>query len=358
MLTFQIGLHIDDLSLLENIKKQLNCGHISISGSKCNFFINDKASLVQVVLPLFNFIKLNSSKYYHFLIFEKAVNLFKDKKHLSKEGKLEMISLYKQMKLSYLAPSSKIFYNVHLTLNWLGGFTDGDSTFSISNYKPRLKFENHIKELELFKRINSYLNSNTNIITTKPRINRPNSNLTITLDITDIQFLKNKILNLYSKPGILKSKKLKDFNDWSIIVNLYYLGYHLKPEGQLFITEIKNRFNNCRLSNNIKNLTSSLEIPNNNSSFDSLSFDNRLKNILLTPSPYEILKGVRVKRGTTNLVSARVKIIAIDNLNNQTIYSSIKECSIKLGLDRATIKTCLIKGEEYKNYKFIYAPLP
>nr|YP_010846157.1 LAGLIDADG homing endonuclease [Cyathus stercoreus]WEV87344.1 LAGLIDADG homing endonuclease [Cyathus stercoreus] len=358
MLTFQICLHIDDLFLLENIKKQLNCGHISISGSKCNFFINDKPSLVQVVLPIFNYIKLNSSKYYQFLIFEKAVNLYKDNKHLSTEGKLEMISLYKQIKLSYLAPSSKIFNNAPLTLNWLGGFTDGDSTFSISNYKPRLKFENHIKELELFKRIKSYLNSNTNIIITKPRINRPNANITITLDITNIQFLKNHISNLYSKPGILKSKKLKDFNDWSIVVNLYYLGYHLKPEGQLLIKEIKNRLNNFRLSTNIKNITSSLEIPNNKSSFDSLSFENRLKIILLTPSPYEILNGVRVKRGTHKLVSDRVKIICIDNLKNKTIYSSITECSLKLGLDRAKIKTCLITGEEYKNYQFIFAPLP
>ena len=31
MLTFQIGLHIDDLFILEYIKNKLNCGHISIS---------------------------------------------------------------------------------------------------------------------------------------------------------------------------------------------------------------------------------------------------------------------------------------------------------------------------------------
>ena len=32
LLTFQIGLHIDDLELLKFIKGKLNCGHISISG--------------------------------------------------------------------------------------------------------------------------------------------------------------------------------------------------------------------------------------------------------------------------------------------------------------------------------------
>ena len=74
MLTFQIGLHIDDLFILEYIKNKLNCGHISISGKKCNYFINDKDSLLQILLPIFNFTKLNSSKYHQFILFEKVVN--------------------------------------------------------------------------------------------------------------------------------------------------------------------------------------------------------------------------------------------------------------------------------------------
>jgi Cytochrome c oxidase subunit III/LAGLIDADG endonuclease len=156
MLTFQICLHIDDLFILENIKKKINCGHISISGSKCNYFINDKDSLLQILLPIFNFTKLNSSKYYQFIIFEKAVNFFKEKKHLSKEGKLEMIKFYHEMKNPYLAPKEP--YNSPLTIHWLGGFTDGDASFSIFNYKPRLRFENHIKELELFNRIKDFFN--------------------------------------------------------------------------------------------------------------------------------------------------------------------------------------------------------
>ena len=81
MLTFQIGLHLDDLIVLEYIKKKLNCGHISISGNKCNFFSNscfckhiaasksNKESLFNIILPIFNLVKLNSSKYFQFIIF-------------------------------------------------------------------------------------------------------------------------------------------------------------------------------------------------------------------------------------------------------------------------------------------------
>jgi hypothetical protein len=98
MLTIQIGLHIKDLPLLEYIKNNLKCGHISIYGSKCNYFINDQISLIQVILPIFNIVKLNSSKYYQFITFEKAVNLIKNKKHLTSDGKINMINLHKNQK--------------------------------------------------------------------------------------------------------------------------------------------------------------------------------------------------------------------------------------------------------------------
>lgn len=241
MLTFQISLHIDDLFILKFIKEKLNCGHISISGSKCNFFVNDKNSLIQIILPIFNFVKLNSSKYNQFIVFEKAVNLIKDKKHLLPKGKLEMINLQKEIrsKNSSSAPSAESLNNDPLSLNWLGGFTDGDGCFSILINKPRLKYENHIKEFELFKRIQEFLDPTSNLIITKPRENRAKASITVCLDITNIHILKNKILPFFSKKGILKSKKLKDFKDWSILIDIYYFGYHLLPEGKILIDDIK-----------------------------------------------------------------------------------------------------------------------
>ena len=79
MLTFQIGLHIDDLFILEYINNKLNCGHISISGKKCNYFINDKDSLLQILLPIFNFTKLNSSKYHQLFFLKKLLFLLRIK---------------------------------------------------------------------------------------------------------------------------------------------------------------------------------------------------------------------------------------------------------------------------------------
>jgi len=48
-----------------------------------------------------------------------------------------MIKFYHEMTKPYLAPLNN---NTHLTIHWLGVFTDGDVSFSIFNYKPRLNF--------------------------------------------------------------------------------------------------------------------------------------------------------------------------------------------------------------------------
>jgi hypothetical protein len=52
----------DDLYILEYIKDKLNCGNISKSEGRCNYFVNDQKSLINVILPIFNYVELKSSK--------------------------------------------------------------------------------------------------------------------------------------------------------------------------------------------------------------------------------------------------------------------------------------------------------
>ena|SRR5690554_498 len=106
-ITFQIGLHIDDLYILEYIKDKLNCGSISISENRCNFFVNDQKSLINVILPIFKYTELKSSKYFQFLIFENAVNLLINKKHLSPEGRLKILEYYKEIKIVNLNSTAR-----------------------------------------------------------------------------------------------------------------------------------------------------------------------------------------------------------------------------------------------------------
>jgi hypothetical protein len=76
---------------------KLKCGHISKSKDRVNFFVNDRNSLLHAILPIFNTVNLNSSKYHHFDVFRKAVSLLKDKNHLSDKGKFEIIKCKKEM---------------------------------------------------------------------------------------------------------------------------------------------------------------------------------------------------------------------------------------------------------------------
>lgn len=95
--TFQIGLHKDEIEVLEYIKNTLKCGHISKSNNKVNYFVNDLNSLLHVIIPMFDYVNLNSSKYHHFVLFKKAVLLTKNKSHLSSEGKLAIIGYKNEM---------------------------------------------------------------------------------------------------------------------------------------------------------------------------------------------------------------------------------------------------------------------
>ena len=80
MLTFQIGLHIDDLFILEYIKNKLNCGHISISGKNVIILLMIKILYYKFYYLFWIWVRFYSSKYHQCILFEKVVNFIKDKK--------------------------------------------------------------------------------------------------------------------------------------------------------------------------------------------------------------------------------------------------------------------------------------
>jgi hypothetical protein len=156
---------------------------------------------------------------------------------------------------------------------------------------PRLKFENHIKEIKLFQIIQKYIGYGSLI--TKVRKERGfNDNPTAVLEINKINILKNVIINKFNNKNSdvinFYTKKYLDFKDWSIIVDLYYLGYHLLPAGKSLICKLKSRMNNYRLSTN--------QINKNEVNTDNLEIE--INNVFSMPAPYEIKNGIRLHSGT------------------------------------------------------------
>ena len=333
ILTFQISLHKDDLYILEYIKNKLNCGSISKSGERCNYFVNDQKSLINVILPIFNYMELKSSKYFGYLIFEKAVNLLIGKGHLTPMGRLKILEYYKEMKIVNMNSTAR--ENMEIDQYWLIGFTEGDASFSTNKLVPRLKFENHIKELELLKSILNYF-KNGNLT-----INIRKTGKFVILEINNIRVLFNTVLPLYS--NLMLTKKSKDFVDWSKIVKIYYYGYHTLSEGIELINLIKSQMNNYRLSSN--SLLCTIKI-------DKDIILEKLNYLLSLPSPYEIKNSIRFLRGTDKLVSEKLNITVEDTKGNIQYFNSIIDCSLKINISRKIIKNCLITGTSYKGYTF------
>jgi len=329
-LTYQITLHINDLYVLEYIRKRLNCGSISKSGDKCNYFVNDQKSLINVIVPIFNYRELKSSKFFQYLNFKKAVHLLIDKNHLTLKGRIDILQYYHDMKL--INQNSKARDNMIIDEYWLIGFTEGDATFSSNKLKPKIKYENHIKELELFKSILNYL-KHGNLYTSDRK-----SAGSVILEINNINILMNRIIPIFSK-GMLTKKSL-DFEDWSIIVKITYYGYHTLDEGKELIHLIKSNMNNFRLNPDF--LT--------NYDQNKALIEQKLNYLLSLPSPYEVKEGILFLRGTDKLVSKFFKI-KVENTNGKIQYfTSISECSLNLNIPSKIIKNCLLSGLHHKNY--------
>jgi len=348
----------------------LKCGHISKSGNRVNYFINDKNSLLDVVLPIFNHINLNSSKYYQFKLFEKAVLLTKDKQHLLPQGKLDIINYKKEMQdISDKSIPASRSNSIYITKYWLAGFIDAEGSFSTNKYVPRFKIENHVRgslRLELYQKLREFIGTG-NIMLTPSRLDKINSNPTIVLEINQINDLIKVFIPLiydgaykkspifYSEPDgfavghgniLLKTLKLEDFKLWLKLVDIYYKGYHTTIEGKYIFDAIKLHINKYRMTSNTDLFNERLSI---------VEINNLLDKLYLSESPYEIKQGVRYYKNTDKLVSDSTRIVAIDTNNNtKTIYDSMSQCASSLHISRKKIKECLLTGENYKGFCFVY----
>nr|YP_009136869.1 LAGLIDADG endonuclease [Fusarium culmorum]AKE07474.1 LAGLIDADG endonuclease [Fusarium culmorum]QID42336.1 LAGLIDADG endonuclease [Fusarium culmorum]QID42395.1 LAGLIDADG endonuclease [Fusarium culmorum]QID42452.1 LAGLIDADG endonuclease [Fusarium culmorum]QID42509.1 LAGLIDADG endonuclease [Fusarium culmorum] len=360
--TYQIGLHEDEVEVLEYIMNTLKCGHISKSKGKVNYFVNDLNSLLNIIIPIFNYVNLNSSKYHHFVSFSKAVVLRRslsaikgDSRKLSETSKSEIIKLKKEMSdMSGKWIPSSINDKIIITKFWLAGFIDGEGTFSTNKYIPRFKLENNIKELELYNKIREFLNTGK-VLYISSRLDKVNSNPTVIFELNKIKELRDNLIPLMYHDGnvILKTLKYQDFLLWLKLVDIYYNGYHTISRGKFIFDSIKLHMNKYRLTTN-SNLLKDKEF------ISMKEIDNLMSKLYLINSPYEIKNNYRYYRNTNNLVSESTKIIVIKDNEysfhesaSSKMYNSMTECAKDINISRKYIKECLISGKSYKGYTFV-----
>ena len=86
---FHIAQHIKDIELMNLFSKFFNCGTVYVrlnSSNRCDFVVQDINLLLSNILPHFDLYPILNLKYLDYICFKKALNLIKNKQHLTQEG--------------------------------------------------------------------------------------------------------------------------------------------------------------------------------------------------------------------------------------------------------------------------------
>lgn len=289
-LTFQIGLHKDDLEALQTIKAKLQCGNIYGSKGIRNFAVKDIYSLVHIIIPVFEHYGLKTSKMHSFALFKQIALLMWSKKHLSIRGKLKLIVLRRKIKTIVDTPKEPILdETLALSSNWLLGFTEGDGSFTRFTYSPRLKYEALLSEDKLFNLIKTKLKTDRKTEYPKLRNRRLKESYTIILDVSRIETLYNVVIPLFLNLTWYTKKRF-DFIDWVVITKLNYYGYHLLPEGKALIKRISNGMNNFRLST----FSGTRKNTNKEEIVYDMNLEDHISKVFSLPAPYKVKNGIRI----------------------------------------------------------------
>ena len=258
---FIINLHKKDLSLLNNIKEFFGVGNVSLHGDSAHFDVGDLGELV-CIIEHFNSYPLKTQKYVDFLLFQKAFNIIRNKKHLTKEGLEELISLRasinkglpERLKEAFPSikpvvkpevPKSSLDPNNSNIKHWVGGFVSGEGCFSIQISKSKthklgmsvgLNFSvvQNIRDSYLLVNFEQFFGCGNVSINEKSGI--------VTFSVRNIPDNINKVIPFFEESNI-QGVKAKDFNDFKEASFLINSKLHLTKEGFDKILLIKSRMN-------------------------------------------------------------------------------------------------------------------
>jgi hypothetical protein len=157
---FNITQSINEYDLFLEIQKYLGVGKVYKNRNNVTYVFKSINDIVTVILPLFDKHPVRGSKFLAYNIFKEVALMVKNKKHLTKEGTIEIINLayfmnketslrseltreecFNKLKLKYgsLPVAPKIELGVvdttklvPLNLEFVRGLVDGDGSFNVS----------------------------------------------------------------------------------------------------------------------------------------------------------------------------------------------------------------------------------
>lgn len=97
---FSVYQHKDNKKILELFQDELRCGYIVSKNGKPDvlvYIVDNRKTIEEKIIPLFDKYQFLGTKWEDFLIFKKIIFLMNQKKHLEKEGLIEIVKLAFQM---------------------------------------------------------------------------------------------------------------------------------------------------------------------------------------------------------------------------------------------------------------------
>lgn len=260
---FVIELHIDDLNLLYFIQKRLGMGIVTLRKDKNSaiFRISDSSDLKILITNFLEKFPLNGYKYLDYLVFKEILEMKLNKQHLSVEGQQKIDELLKNFNSTRTNFDMPLNHTIRITPCYFLGLTEGEGSFICTNLKVlRFKIGLTASNLPLLNALKIFIdNIPQNSDKSLPKIDRCKIYLSnrvgkpmYAVTIEGLYFIFNFFIPLFSNLEFQSKKKL-DFDDWKLICQLMVLGLHLTPEGGSYITALKSRMNNARLSTNKNN---------------------------------------------------------------------------------------------------------
>ena len=350
---FRIGLHKDDLAVLNFIQNRLKIGYVT-GYSNVSAFIIQKAPEVKILIDIFSKNLLNTKKRLDFENWKLAYELYiqvkgengrieKDEATTALLVKIQRLKEGINIGRSYLEQESKI-RDIKITNYWLLGFIEGEGSFSVASYKFRVRFGlgQLSYEKPLLEIILSFLESlpgYSNLNLTKSPLSISNSQDKRRLNSKSFSELYSDNANFFRMIFIpfleslhWVSKKEKDFKDWCTVLTLKAQGHHLTPEGKEIITKILAQMNSKRLSTNPSRVI-----------IDRVKLDNEIAKLLAGPANFEITADGDIKNiysGRTIPKGGKIEVVLVNESGEIfKSFDSVKDCALFIGVGLSALYT-------------------
>lgn len=352
---FSIGLHVDDIKVLEFIQKKLQMGKIYTQGSMATLLVQQQKN-IKIIIDIFETAPLNSVKQLNFLDFKKAFELYTGSDR-SIEVKKQIDAIIRKMnnqRSDYEWPS-ELKRGFKFSNYWLLGFVEGDASFIVGgqgNFRLAFNICQSSRDLALMTELKNYLNNLATAqsvsikgrrnfvggvsLSVSERVNKPNSISQVNIYVYNTKFINTVLIPLFDSL-VWQSKKWLDFKDWKQVAKLKEKGLHFTDEGRELITWIIGQMNSKRLSTHASGGYTKV----GNNTLES-KMHALIEKLLNGPSNFEIQENGRIFIKSLNkYYSARDSLsVELQDINGLVVktFGSMAEAARYFEVDPKTVK--------------------